>query len=138
MKAKIHPHYSDGWGRESSIAIIPITGAIMSGTSQSSGLLSSSTAGSETIVAQLTEARKNDSIKSVVLRVDSPGGSAFASDEIWRAVEILKEEGKPVITSMGGVAASGGYYVASNSSKSSGRNHRNRIYWCLFLLHAFN
>ena len=116
-KARSYPRKSDGWGRENSIAIIPITGAIMSGTSQTSGLLSSNTAGSETIVAQINEARKNDNIKAVVLRVDSPGGSAFASDEIWRAVEKLKEEKKPVITSMGGIAASGGYYVASNSTK---------------------
>jgi protease-4 len=49
------------------------------------------------------------------LRVDSPGGSAFASDEIWRAVERVKAAGKPVIVSMGGYAASGGYYVAAGA-----------------------
>jgi protease-4 len=66
-------------------------------------------------VQQLDAAQSDDAVKAVVLRVDSPGGSAFASDEIWRAVERLKEEDKPVIVSMGNVAASGGYYVAANA-----------------------
>jgi protease-4 len=55
-------------------------------------------------------------VKAVVLRVDSPGGSAFASDEIWRALEKLKEEGKPYVVSMGGLAASGGYYVSAGAT----------------------
>lgn len=62
----------------------------------------------------LAKARKDDSIKAVVLRVNSPGGSALASDEIWREVELLKKE-KPVIVSMGSYAASGGYYISSGA-----------------------
>lgn len=62
----------------------------------------------------LKEARNNERIKAVVLRVNSPGGSALTSDIIWREVELTKKV-KPVIVSMGDVAASGGYYIASNA-----------------------
>lgn len=60
--------------------------------------------------------RKDDKVKAVVLRVNSGGGSAFASDLIWREVELLKKE-KPVVTSLGNYAASGGYYIACNTDK---------------------
>ena len=66
------------------------------------------------LTALLAQARKDDSIKAVVLRVNSPGGSALASDEIWREVELLKAQ-KPVIVSMGAYAASGGYYISSGA-----------------------
>ncbi|KAK9866042.1 hypothetical protein WJX84_005364, partial [Apatococcus fuscideae] len=56
-------------------------------------------------------ARIDDKIKAVVLRIDSPGGSAVASDAICREVKRLREAGKPVIVSMGNIAASGGYYI---------------------------
>ncbi len=106
-----------GWRAANEIAVIYVDGVIVSGTSSVPGLLGGSrSAGSETIVRKLSQARQDDSVKAVVLRVDSPGGSAFASDEIWRAVERLKEEGKPVIVSMGGTAASGGYYVAAGAT----------------------
>lgn len=64
-----------------------------------------------TLARTLAEVRKNDDIAAVVLRVNSPGGSALASDIIWREMELLKAE-KPVIVSMGGYAASGGYYIS--------------------------
>lgn len=64
-----------------------------------------------TLAKQLAKVREDDDIAAVVLRVDSPGGSALASDIIWREVELLKAE-KPVIVSMGGYAASGGYYIS--------------------------
>ncbi|MFT5683802.1 MAG: protease-4 [Myxococcota bacterium] len=106
-----------GWRARNEIAVVYVEGVIVSGTSQAPGFLSSGrSAGSETIVAQLNQARKDASVKAVVLRVDSPGGSAFASDDIWRAVERIKEKGKPVIVSMGGTAASGGYYVAAGAT----------------------
>jgi len=70
--------------------------------------------GSETIVEAIEKARKDAEVKAIVLRVNSPGGSALASDMIWRAIERAKAE-KPVITSMGDVAASGGYYISCNS-----------------------
>ena len=64
-------------------------------------------------VAQLRAAHDNDRARAVVLRVESPGGSAVASEVIWREVWRLRESGKPVVVSMGDVAASGGYYIAS-------------------------
>lgn len=105
-----------GWRDPHEIAVVYVTGTIVSGPSTPPGLFGGSwTAGSETVVAQLRRAAAEDSVKAVVLRVDSPGGSAFASDEIWRAVELVKRRGKPVIVSMGGLAASGGYYVSAGA-----------------------
>lgn len=64
----------------------------------------------------LKKARDNDNIKAIVLRVDSPGGSALVSDIIWREIELTKEK-KPVVVSFGNVAASGGYYIAAGADK---------------------
>ncbi|MGF1534221.1 MAG: signal peptide peptidase SppA [Bernardetiaceae bacterium] len=90
---------------ESKIAVIIGEGGIGSGKSEDG------TIGSETIVAELRKARKDKKVKAVVLRINSPGGSALASDEMWREVQVLRKE-KPVIASMSDVAASGGYYMA--------------------------
>lgn len=92
------------------IAVIYATGAILSGESKS-GLLSSSVLGSETLTKAIDKARDDDNVKAIVLRVNSPGGSALASDIIWRSVQLAKAK-KPVLVSMGSVAASGGYYIA--------------------------
>ncbi len=77
-------------------------------------------ANNEIVASQLTKllrkARKNSSIKAVVLRVNSPGGSALAAEEIWREAKLLAET-KPLIVSMGGLAASGGYYISSAADK---------------------
>lgn len=70
-------------------------------------------AGGDTIAAQLRKAREDDKIKAVVLRVDSPGGSAFASDIIRDEVLAIKAAGKPVVASMGSLAASGGYWISA-------------------------
>ncbi len=70
-------------------------------------------AGGDTIAAQLRKAREDDKIKAVVLRIDSPGGSAFASDIIRDEILALKADGKPVVASMGSLAASGGYWIAA-------------------------
>lgn len=64
----------------------------------------------------LQEARKDDKIKAIVIRVDSPGGSALTSELIWREIEITKKS-KPIVVSMGNLAASGGYYIACNANK---------------------
>ncbi|MED5374472.1 MAG: signal peptide peptidase SppA [Myxococcota bacterium] len=106
---------SDGWRMPKQVAIVYVTGPITGGESSSGGLLGGANTGSDTVVRYLRQAAKDNSVKAVVLRVDSPGGSAYASDEIWRAIELLKDKGKPVIVSMGGVAASGGYYVAAGA-----------------------
>jgi protease-4 len=107
---------NQGWRAPKEIAIILVDGVITTGQSRSPGFFGGGrTAGSETILRQLEAAEEDGSIEAVVLRVDSPGGSAYASDEIWRAVEQFQRSGKPVVVSMGGVAASGGYYVSSGA-----------------------
>lgn len=88
------------------IAIVYCVGDIVSGAGDKN------TMGSETIVKALREAKADSNIKAVVMRINSPGGSALASDIIWREVMLTKKV-KPVIVSMGAVAASGGYYIAA-------------------------
>jgi protease-4 len=68
--------------------------------------------GSTSVAAAMRAARENENVRAVLFRVDSPGGSAVASDTIWREVLLTKQAGKPVVVSMGDVAGSGGYYVA--------------------------
>jgi protease-4 len=92
------------------IAVIYASGEIRSGESEN-GIM-----GSETISAAIREARLDDNVKAIVLRVNSPGGSALASDVMWREV-VLAKKAKPVIVSMGNVAASGGYYIACAADK---------------------
>ncbi|MDR1716611.1 MAG: signal peptide peptidase SppA [Prevotella sp.] len=71
---------------------------------------------SKRFVKELEKLKDNDKVKAVVFRVNSPGGSAYASEQIWKAVTDLKEK-KPVVVSMGDYAASGGYYISCNASK---------------------
>ncbi|MEO7659869.1 MAG: signal peptide peptidase SppA, partial [Pyrinomonadaceae bacterium] len=82
----------------------------------SSGPFSGEMVGSDTMVEAINNAANDNSIKAIVLRVDSPGGSALASDLMWYALENAKAK-KPVVVSMGDVAASGGYYIACNANK---------------------
>ncbi|MBN1336406.1 MAG: signal peptide peptidase SppA [Deltaproteobacteria bacterium] len=104
-----------GWRAPRAIAVVVVEGPITSGPSRGATLLGPTT-GAETVVEALDQARKDSAVKAVVLRVDSPGGSAFASEDIAHAVDRLREDGKPVVASMGGVAASGGYYVLSGAA----------------------
>jgi len=104
-----------GLNKGEKIAIIYGTGDIGSGRSENSPTGSQSI-GSETMVKALNDARNDKSIKAIVLRVDSPGGSGLASDVIWHAVEAANKV-KPVVVSMGDVAASGGYYISASASK---------------------
>lgn len=97
------------------IAVVYASGAITTGSSQNSPL-NGETVGSDTMVKAINSAAKDDSIKAIVLRVDSPGGSALASDLMWNAIEEAKKK-KPVVVSMADVAASGGYYIACNANK---------------------
>ncbi len=94
------------------VAIVYASGAIASGKSQSDFQGNVSQMGSDTIVEALNKTRDDENCKAVVLRVNSPGGSALASDMIWRAVKQVQEAGKPVVSSMGSVAASGGYWIS--------------------------
>ena len=97
------------------VAVIYAEGAIISGAS-SSDFFGSQYVGDRTLRKHLKQAREDDTIKAVVLRVNSPGGSGQASDAIWRDVG-LTQEAKPVIVSMGDYAASGGYYISMGSSR---------------------
>lgn len=99
----------------SAIAVVYIDGMIMTGQTERGLFGGSGMAGSTTIRRVLQRAQDDASIKAVVLRVDSPGGSAVASDIIWHASTALQDE-KPVIVSMGNVAASGGYYVSCGAA----------------------
>ena len=94
------------------VALIYAVGEIVSGDSQS-GPFSGQLVGSDTLARSIREARNDDSVRAIVLRVDSPGGSGTASDVIWREVGLARKE-KPVVVSMGDTAASGGYYIAMN------------------------
>jgi protease-4 len=109
------PQPHSPWEDPSQIAVIYVEGAIVSGEGSPGGLFSGRVSGSHTTVRSLERARKDEQVKAVVLRIDSPGGSSFASDEIWRAVDVVRRSGKPVVVSMGGVAASGGYYIAAGA-----------------------
>ncbi len=95
------------------IAVINATGMIATGASESD-LFGSSTMGSHTIVKAIREAREDSRVKAIVLRVDSPGGSALASDLMWRECEQIEQ---PFIASMGDVAASGGYYISMGADR---------------------
>jgi protease-4 len=96
--------------KKDKIAVIYAQGEIRSGEG------SETIIGSERISKALRKAREDDKVKAIVLRVNSPGGSALASDVIWREAK-LAQEVKPVIVSMGDVAASGGYYIACTADK---------------------
>lgn len=98
------------------IAIIYAQGEIQSGEGDVNVI------GEGSMRRSLQEARKNDKIKAVVLRINSPGGNALTSDLIWREVELTKKV-KPVVVSMGNYAASGGYYIACNANKIFAENN---------------
>ena len=94
------------------VALVEVRGAIASGRSRRGPM--GRIAGSDSVGAALRAAAADDEVRAVVLHVDSPGGSAVASETIWREVAVLRAA-KPVIAAMGAVAASGGYYVACSA-----------------------
>src|SRR5262249_21191518 len=96
------------------IAVVYAVGEINSGESKSG--LTSESVGSDTIIKSLREAEKDQKVVGIVLRVDSPGGSAIASDLMWREITRIKAK-KPVVASMGDIAASGGYYISIGFTK---------------------
>jgi|SRR5450755_123594 protease-4 len=93
------------------VGLIHATGPIRQGRS-GRGPLSGGAMGSDTIAAAIRSATADDQVRAIVMRVNSPGGSYVASDTIWREVVRARAAGKPVVISMGNVAASGGYYIA--------------------------
>ena len=104
------------WGRQKSIAVIPVLGNISGGKNQTTPLTGDLVAGASSFIEALNEAAEDSSVAAIVVRVDSGGGDGLASDLMYRAVLEAKKK-KPVIASMGDVAASGGYYVAMGADE---------------------
>jgi len=102
-----------GLNRGPRIGVIYATGTINSGRSGFDPL-NGAVAGSDTLIESIRQARRDSSLRAIVLRIDSPGGSAAASDAIWRELMIAKTEraDRPIVASMSDLAASGGYYIA--------------------------
>lgn len=103
------PDYETANITDNNIAVIRIEGAIIDGESDEENV------GGDSIARLLREAAEDKSVKAVVLRINSPGGSASASEIIREEVEHLQQLGKPVVVSMGGMTASGGYWIASTA-----------------------
>ena len=100
---------SQSFDSKDQIAIIYAQGEILGGEGDVNVI------GEGSMRRSLQEARKNKNVKAIVLRIDSPGGSALTSDLIWREIELTKKV-KPIVVSMGNYAASGGYYIACNAN----------------------
>jgi protease-4 len=113
MNAMMGGDTSSSAKRGKKIAVVYALGPIMSGKSESD-FFGGQIMGSTTIVEALREANKDKDVVAIVLRVDSPGGSAIASDLIWHETQMIK---KPIVASMGDVAASGGYYISMGADK---------------------
>ncbi len=112
LAASMNPDVSSGPAFGDAVAIVRVEGTILPGEPPPPGLFASVSIGaySQRIIDNLKTANENNSIKAIVLLVDSPGGSSFASDEIALQIQQLD---KPIITAMGSLAASGGYYIAA-------------------------
>lgn len=104
------------WNTKPEIAIVVVDGSIVQGSSGSSPIGDESFSGSSSIVGALERLKKDSNVKAIILRVNSPGGSALASDVIYRELRRAAQK-KPVIASMGNYAASGGYYVAAGAEE---------------------
>jgi protease-4 len=98
-------------GRGPAVAVVVAKGEILDGT-QPAG-----TIGGDSTARLLRRAREDDQVKAVVLRIDSPGGSSFASEIVRRECALVREAGKPLVASMGSVAASGGYWIATDADE---------------------
>ena len=104
--------HTDLWPDRALVAVVTLAGDIVTGKSRSIALLGQRAAGGKTFADTFNALRRNPQVKAVVLRINSPGGSALASDRMWRAARELAKV-KPLVVSMADVAASGGYYVAA-------------------------
>ena len=104
-------HRDTRWGMKKQIAVVPVLGSITGGKNQSSPLGGDLIAGAQSFIEALNQAAQDPSVAAIVVRVDSGGGDSLASELMYRAVVEAKKK-KPVVASMGDVAASGGYYVA--------------------------
>jgi protease IV len=105
-----------GLNQGEAIAVVFASGPIEPGRSNDGTFGGDQTVGSDTVVKAVNDARDNKDVKAIVLRVDSPGGVTYPSDLIWKAVEEAKKK-KPVVVSMGDLAASGGYYISMGAHR---------------------
>ncbi len=99
------------------IALIYASGEIVRGSPSENGLTRSGELGADQIVAAFRQAERDSEVKAILFRINSPGGSAVASETIWRETVRAKAAGKKLIVSMGNVAGSGGYYIATAADK---------------------
>jgi protease-4 len=106
------PSQAPGFGSGPRIALLYAVGTIASGKSSFDGF-GGAVIGSDTFAQWVKRVRLEPDIRAVIVRIDSPGGSAIASDVIWRELSLVRAANKPLIVSMGDVAASGGYYIAA-------------------------
>jgi protease-4 len=113
LKKEGHPH-AEG---KRTIALVYGIGNVVRGKSSGNPLTGGQTMGSETVAKAIRTAVEDDSVAAILFRVSSPGGSYVASDTIWREVVLARKAGKPVVVSMGDVAASGGYFVSMPADK---------------------
>jgi protease-4 len=108
------PKAPSTFGSRGKLAILYLDGDIVDGRSQHIPLVDMKLVGSYSMAESIKQLREDSTVKAVVLRIESPGGSSLASDVMWRELSLLAKT-KPLVVSMGSVAASGGYYVASAS-----------------------
>lgn len=114
---KYRKRTDDPYGEGTTVALIHGIGAIHRGKSDYDPMSASATMGASTLTKAFRAAVKDEDVRAILFRIDSPGGSYVASDAIWREVVKAKQAEKPVIVSMGNVAGSGGYFVAMNADK---------------------
>lgn len=111
--ADYHNQAAPAWSNGPVIALIEGQGAIVTGNADQSPLGGDEMIGGDYTSEAILAAAEDPNVRAIVLRVDSPGGSAIASDQIWHAINRAREAGKPVVVSMASLAASGGYYIAA-------------------------
>lgn len=111
LAATRHENRRKGNSADSSIALVAVQGEIVDGQGEPGA------ASGDVVSGLLSDARRNSEVAAVVLRVDSPGGSVYAAEQIRREVDALQDAGKPVVVSMGSVAASGGYWVSMDADE---------------------
>ena len=111
LLGNLMPSMQAGIPRGEKIAVIYVEGAITS--SGGGGLFADSVATSERVISDLEQASNESNVRAILLRINSPGGSAAASQEIYQKIREIRDGGMPVVVSMGDMAASGGYYIAA-------------------------
>ncbi|MGA7877102.1 MAG: S49 family peptidase, partial [Desulfoferrobacter sp.] len=110
-------HENDQESKGPVVAVIYGVGTIHLGKSKASRIFGGVSMGSDTVTKAFRQAAKDKRVKAILFRIDSPGGSYVASDTIWRQILLIQKAGKPVVASMGDMAASGGYFVAMAANR---------------------